>query len=330
MGAVIAARPRTTALPRARFADRPLAREARPSLVGAVGIWALLALAAGAILFTYARLPAEQFPPDSPLGLARGARRALKFLNFPVAPIALAIAAVAVARLTASPAARRRGGPALSTALLGAIAVLTALPALPGLLVRGSLDVAPVNAFPVLGVLLALGLTVRAVVSGGPGTGRRRGASDRLRLGFGIALVALALPWVLADLGVSIEDVPVIGRLAFSWQTAAGDIVPAVHLGHHHGMDGTILALAALTLLPESARIARSWLRRGLAGYLSLMLVYGAANAAEDFWLEQIVRRGWAETALPDFLWPAATPAWGAMLLAAAISSACFLGRKGG
>jgi hypothetical protein len=51
------------------------------------------------------------------------------------------------------------------------------------------------------------------------------------------------------------------------------------------------------------------------------MLVYGLANPAHDFSLEQIVRRGWAEHELPSVLRPAPTPAWGLLLLAAALVS---------
>ena len=64
--------------------------------------------------------------------------------------------------------------------------------------------------------------------------------------------------------------------------------IAAVHLGFHHGTGGVLLALAALAL----SRPQRS---AALAGYLSLMLAYGLANALEDAWNEQLWKRGWVD-----------------------------------
>jgi hypothetical protein len=44
------------------------------------------------------------------------------------------------------------------------------------------------------------------------------------------------------------------------------------------------------------------------------MLIYGAANALNDFWGEQVVAPGWTRHAMPGVLEPAITPAWGIML----------------
>ena len=92
----------------------------------------------------------------------------------------------------------------------------------------------------------------------------------------------------------------------------------AVHLGHHHGTDGALLALAALGLTRRLGRMARPRLRLATAAYLSLMLAYGLWNAAQDFWLEQLVKRGTVSVELPSALRPSLSPAWLVVLAAAA------------
>jgi hypothetical protein len=92
----------------------------------------------------------------------------------------------------------------------------------------------------------------------------------------------------------------------------------AVHLGHHHGLDGTLLALAALALSRIVSQASRR-VRPVLAFYLALMLVYGLANALQDFWLEQLVKRGTTSLELPEMTRPGFTPAWAAIVAAAAL-----------
>ena len=94
---------------------------------------------------------------------------------------------------------------------------------------------------------------------------------------------------------------------------------PPVHLGHHHGLDGLLFAWAALALTRQLGRVASPRWRAPLAAFLGLLLAYGLANAAQDFSLEQVVRRGWAAHELPSVLRPGLTPAWGLLLLAAAL-----------
>ncbi|MGH3104729.1 MAG: hypothetical protein ACRDN6_11610, partial [Gaiellaceae bacterium] len=53
--------------------------------------------------------------------------------------------------------------------------------------------------------------------------------------------------------------------------------------------------------------------------YLALMLAYGAANAAQDFWLEQVVKRGWTERGIPSVLNPKLSLGW-AVIVAAAVA----------
>jgi uncharacterized protein involved in copper resistance len=45
------------------------------------------------------------------------------------------------------------------------------------------------------------------------------------------------------------------------------------------------------------------------------MLAYGLANAVEDFWDEQVVKRGWTDARLPSLLNPELSPAWAAIVL---------------
>jgi hypothetical protein len=105
----------------------------------------------------------------------------------------------------------------------------------------------------------------------------------------------------------------------------SGEVLPepghpdliAVHLGHHHGMDGTLLALAALALSRTFPDVRGRLMRPVLGFYLSLMLVYGLANALQDFWLEQLVKRGTTSLRIPTLTTPEASPAWGAIVAAA-------------
>ncbi len=68
-----------------------------------------------------------------------------------------------------------------------------------------------------------------------------------------------------------------------------------------------------------------TWLRTGLAAYLSLMIAYGVANIANDGWLEQIVKRGWTDWEIPGMLRPELTWMWALVLAGgAAIYFSCF------
>jgi hypothetical protein len=56
-----------------------------------------------------------------------------------------------------------------------------------------------------------------------------------------------------------------------------------------------------------------------VTAYLALMLAYGAAEVANDFWLEQVVKRSWTDWAIPDMTVPRLSVAWGLIVLAAAV-----------
>lgn len=272
----------------------------------------LVAIVALEILLTYSRLPARELYHVSGSGLEGGASRALVFLNFPAALIALAVLGLLYERL--------------ATRTLGAIAlvaaVLCAAVFWPGVVSQANLDAKPVNALAALGVLLTLGLSIAVARRGGLSR-RPWHPADGSRLGIAAPLVLLSLPWLAADLGFFLNGVPVLDRVFQTGQyrhRIAGlpAFPPAVHHGHHHGMDGLLLVLSALLLSRTLAVIGARVLRGVLAAYLALMFCYGVGNIANDFWLEQIVKRGWTAWQIPNVLEPRATAAWGIIVLAAA------------
>jgi hypothetical protein len=278
----------------------------RPALAEPLAVWVLLGLVALAVCITYARIPSADLWNVSVGGVRGGLGRALVVLNFPAGLAAIPIAALAADRL------RTRWADVLAV-----VAVLLCLVmAVPGVVDQDDLDAKAVNLVPALGVALALGLTVAAWVMRGRGRAPRRVPFDRVRIILAIVLLVAGTPWIAADLGF-------YGGLGGLFE--AGEIVPerghatlrAVHLGHHHGLDGVVLALTALLLTRELVRVSR--LRGVLTGYLAVLLVYGLANALNDFWGEQLVKRDVLSTGLPSFLRPSFSLAWLALLAAAVL-----------
>ena len=60
-------------------------------------------------------------------------------------------------------------------------------------------------------------------------------------------------------------------------------------------------------------------LRVLLGAYLALMTAYGLGNMANDFWTEQIWKRGWTDWEIPDVTRPQVSVAWGVVVLGAAV-----------
>ncbi len=278
-----------------------------PSLAEALAVWALLGFSLLAVLVTYSRLPPADLWNVSVDGIAGGLGRALVLLNFPIALVAIALAALAADRLDT------RWGDWLAAAVVP-LAFVTAIP---GVVEAGDLDAKLVNVVPALGVLLAVVVTVGAVVRRGVGRPPRRVPFDGARIVLAVILFVVAIPWIGAELGF---------YLTLGGIFEADRIVPepghpnlaAVHFGHHHGTDGVVLSLTALALTRELGRIRRPRLRVALTAYLALMLVYGLANTLDDFWLEQVVKRGESDFEFPGMLHPTIAPEWLAILLAAA------------
>jgi hypothetical protein len=283
----------------------------RPGLTEALLVWAFGALIAVATFVTYARLPAEELYHTSGGGLEAGAARAVVFLGYSFSIAAIPLAWIAAARFgtrAAAAAAVVAGG-------------LCATIALPGVIDQADLDARPVNALAAVGVGIALCLTVLAVRSEGAGRPRPFGRWDLFAAIVAGLLLLAGLPWIFAEVGFYISDVPLLGRIFL-----AEEITPspggepslhAVHLGRHHGMDGVLLAVSALLLFRVVPVMPSRAQRVALTAYLSLMLVYGLANALQDFWLEQLVKRGTTSLVIPSLIRPTVSWAWAAMLGAA-------------
>ena len=274
-------------------------------------VWALFAVVSLEILATYSRLPARELYHVSGSGLTGGASRALVFWNFPTALVAVPILALLADRLPGR----------LARAVAVAGVVLSATVFWPGVVSQADLDARAVNALAALGVLTAVGLTVLAAFELGRPHRPTRQPGDLVRIALAGAALAVGLPWLAADLGFYLDGVPVLGSLFQTGELvrhpAGAPLLPTVHHGHHHGMDGVLLVLSALLLSRLLAEVAARWLRFVLAAYLALMFCYGAANLANDFWTEQVVKRGWTAWQIPNVLEPRATPAWGMIVLSA-------------
>jgi hypothetical protein len=274
-------------------------------------VWTLVAVVAVEILVTYSRLPWNQLYHVTGSGIEGGASRTLLFLNFPAALVAIGV----LIYLLDGVSSEVEHGVALVAIVLCA-AILW-----PKVVDQGKLDARPVNAIAAVGVALAFGLTVARLRRGGSwAVGRVRG--DRIRIAIAVIVCFLGLPWMAADLGFSLDSVPGLGSL---FQTAAlrsqphvRGLHPAVHHGHHHGMDGVLLVLVALLLSRVLVSVGSRALRGIFGAYLALTLCYGVGDIANDAWLEQITKRGWTTWEWPDVTTPKASVAWGLILLGAA------------
>jgi hypothetical protein len=261
-------------------------------------VLALLALDAVAVVATYWRFPPSQLYNVHHSGAAGGFGRALVFVNYPAALVAVALVGLAWPRLP------RRLRPVALLSVGLCVVVYWAVD-------QSNLDAKPLNAVPAAGVVLAVWLVLAAGVA--PAPARVRG--DRLRVAVAALVVFFAAPLIAAELGFYLDGVPVLGWLFETSRLTSQPGVPglhhAVHHGQHHGWQGTMLALTALLL----SRLPRP---RVLDPYLALMLAYGIGNLVNDDWLEQVVKRGWTIHEVPSVLVPAANWGWAAVLLAAA------------
>jgi hypothetical protein len=270
-------------------------------------VWLLFAVVTLAVLVTYARLRPEELYHVSGTGLAAGLSRALVYVNFPVGIAALAALVVLFDRLQSR---------ALRIAVLVA-ATLCAVVFWPGVIDQKDLDATWVNALPAVGVGLAVLLTVHAIRYRALPPFAASTGGDRLRLAVAIGLAVLALPWIAAELGFYLDGVPGLGSIFLTGdiRLAPGqtEIEAAVHHGDHHGLQGTLLVLAAL-LLSRTLEALRPRAQTVLRGALAVMIVYGLWNVANDDWLEQVVKRGWTNWRVPDVLRPTASVQWAILL----------------
>lgn len=145
-----------------------------------------------------------------------------------------------------------------------------------------------------------------------------------MRVGLAVVLLFLAIPWLAADLGFYSNGIPLVGRLFQSGEylpqrPGLPTFAPAVHHGQHHGLEGVLLVLTALLLSRRLADVRSHGLRNTLAAYLALMFCYGIGNVANDFWIEQIVKRGWTSWEIPNVLQPRVTIAWSLIVIGAVV-----------
>ena len=281
------------------------------SLVEPLAVWALYGMVALAVLVTYWRIPPEELYNVSEGGAAGALGYTLVFLNFPTALAVLAVLPFVADRL--------RGGAARALVVLAAALCLVV--AVPGVVEQDDLDAKAINALPALGVVLAFALTLVALVREGTPGPRGWLPGDPVRIVLAVLLAVAAIPWIGAELGFYVSSAPLLGSVFL-----AGEVFPepghpdlrAVHLGHHHGTSGVLFALTALALSREVGRLRARRLRLVLAAYLALMLVYGLANALQDFWLEQVYKRGATSFRFPGMLRPDLGPEWLGIVLATA------------
>ena len=270
----------------------------KPGLREVYVVWLLFALAAVAVFVTYWRLPPSELWKVTHSGLAGGAGRAFVFLSYSAALAAIAVVAIVVDRLQ-----DRRA------VLLGiASVVLCATVAIPGVQTPNDLDAKWANLPAVLGVAIAASLTAWAAARGRAEDVHTTRAGDLARLGTTLVVLFFATPYIAAELGFFLNGVPLLGWIFQTGQLrpepGGGAAHAAVHHGHHHGLDGFLLAVTALLLSRLLGGIRRHGLRAVTAAYLSLMLVYGLANMANDLWTEQVAKRDWTTWQIPDVLFP--------------------------
>jgi hypothetical protein len=263
-----------------------------PAQGEALATWALWGAITLAVLVTYSWVdPAETYHVSRE-GIAGGASRALTLINFPIALAAIALILVAM--------------PTLPRAAWWAAAPAIALCAtVPWFVDQDDLDARWGNVVPALGVAIAGVLTVAAARRAGTAFAPRQ-PWDTARLVVAAVVVFVSLPWITADLGFHFPGDFFMGEEL--GQEGDGTTIAAVHLGHHHGLDGAALVLSALLLSRVAVRTGA--LRIAVFSYLGAMLAYGAVNCAQDTWNEQIVKRGWTDESIPSALLPGFRPIW--------------------
>jgi hypothetical protein len=263
------------------------------------------------IFVTYWRLPPDTRLATDDLyhvsgnGLVGGLSRVLVELNFPMAVVAIVVVLVAVDAL-----------PRSAWALAAPAIALSAVVAWPGVVDQDDLDARVVNVIPALGVALAFGLTVAASRRAGWGVAGRL-PLDPVRLGIAALALVLSIPWIAADLGFFLPDgVFIMRRVALDTD---GLPIAAVHLGHHHGMDGTLVALSALLLSrPRLSRGATAWVTVVVT---SLVFAYGIVNCVQDAWTEQLVKRGTLDWKIPSAIFPSLSWIWLVILVLGALTA---------
>ena len=246
-----------------------------------------------ATFVTYARIPPAELYHVSNDGLGGGLSRALVELNFPDAILAIPLALLALDVL----------GPSRAAVAVTVVAIAACIvTGFPGVVDRADLDAKWVNAVPAIGLALTVALLVRAW----PGLGWTwvRLPGDPLRIAIAVVIAIGAIPYVFAELGFYAPD-PVRAD-----EPTPGEAIASVHLGSHEGMDGALLAIAALLLTRVTPWFNGRRLAAATSTILALWLAYGVANLIQDDWLEQVVKRGWTDRRIESFVAPQLSTRW--------------------
>jgi hypothetical protein len=277
-----------------------------PSQGEALATWAVWALIALEVLVTYSWVDPSETYNVSREGIAGGLSRALTVVNFPIGLVAIALTLVAVAALP---------GRAWFAAA-PAIALCATIPLFND---QADLDAHWGNAIPAIGVVIAVVLTAAAARRAGSAFAPRR-PWDGARVVVGVVVLLLSLPWLTANLGFHFPGDVFMGEEV---GREDGTPIAAVHLGHHHGLDGAVLVLTALLL--SRVAIPSHRLRMVTFAYLGAMLAYGAVNFVQDDWNEQLVKRGWTDASIPSAILPSAKPIWLVVVALAVVATIALL-----
>jgi hypothetical protein len=251
----------------------------------ALGVWAVWAVTLVLVVVTYSRIDAAELYHVHGHGIRLGLSRAVVHTNWPFALVAIVLVLVAMRSL-----------PSRAWWLAGLSIALCAT--MPLFVSQGRLNARWGNAIPAAGVALALGLTVAATRRSG-GAFQPRLPGDLVRIVVAVVVLVLSLPWIAAELGFHLPGSVFMGNEQIS--IGNGQFEAAVHLGEHHGWHGALLLLAGLTL---SRVQADGRLGVVLLTATAALVGYGTMNAVQDFWNEQLVKRGTVDWTMPSALYP--------------------------
>jgi hypothetical protein len=259
----------------------------RGGLGEALSVWGVWAATLVLVVITYSRIDADELYHVHGNGIDLGLSRAAVHTNWPVALVAIVLVLVAMRSL-----------PSRAWWLAGASIALCAT--MPLFVSQEHLNARWGNAIPAAGVALAFGLTVAAA--------RRVGTSfeprlpgDLVRAAIAVVVLVLSLPWIAAELGFHLPGGVFMGDELFP--VGDGRFEAAVHLGEHHGWHGALLLLAGLGL---SRVQADGRLGTVLLLATAALVGYGTMNAVQDFWNEQLFKRGTVDWTMPSALYPGA------------------------
>jgi hypothetical protein len=267
-------------------------------------VWTMFAVVLTAIVVTYSRLPPDDLYNVVGRGFVDGGlSRALVYVNFPIGVAAMLVLLGQADRMSAR-------GRALAVA-----AFLLWTPIFsPRVVTPAYLDARWSNAIPAVGVAIAVVLTLVT-----PAVRPARVRGDAARIVVVVALVLIALPWIAAEVGADFVHVPVLGAVyqthELRLQPGVAVAHPAVHYGDHHGLEATLLVITALLVSRTLGSIGGVRLHAAFGFVLGLVIAYGLGNVANDFWVEQVAKRGWTTWLIPDVLQPKLSWAWLAIVV---------------